>query len=60
MLKNNCQCELCRSVWGEPERKEPAELTRVEAAIVASFVSPYPAVLTLNPAKIEAMYENNR
>ena len=61
MLKNNCQCELCRSVWGEPARREQTTLTRIEAAILASFNAPYPSVLTLSPAKVavEALYENN-
>ena len=61
MLKNNCQCELCRSVWGELENMGQTPLTRIEAAILASFAAPYPSVLTLNPAKVEIEdpYENN-
>lgn len=62
MLENNCQCELCRSVWGNPERKEQqAKLTRIEDKILASFMAPYPSVLILNSAKVavEALYENH-
>lgn len=61
MLKNNCQCELCRSVWGVGARKDRDKLTRIEAAILASFLVPCPSILTLNPTKveIEALYENN-
>lgn len=85
MLENNCQCDLCRSVWGgagymknielcaddeewgfpavgEPAHKEEQDkLTRIEAAILASFSAPYPSILTLTPAKVgvEALYENN-
>ena len=62
MLKNNCQCELCRSVWEVGACEERDKLTRIEAAIPASFLVPYPSVLTLTPAKveIEALYENHR
>lgn len=62
MLKNNCQCDLCRSVWGAPAHKGGQDkLTRIEAAILASFSAPYPSILTLTPAKVavEALYENN-
>lgn len=61
MLKNNCQCEFCRLVWGEPERKDQDKLTRIEDKILASFMDPYPSVLILNSAKVavEALYENH-
>lgn len=61
MLENNCQCELCRSIWGAGACKDRDKLTRIEAAIRASFLVPYPSILTLNLAKveIEALYENN-
>lgn len=46
MLKNNCQCDLCRSVWGEPAHKEEQDkLTRTEDRIAASFEPPYPSIL---------------
>lgn len=61
MLENNCQCELCRSVWGARACEMRDKLARIEAAILDSFQVPYPSVLTLNLPKIavEALYENN-
>lgn len=60
MLKNNCLCDLCRSVWGEPARKEGQDkLTHIEAAIRASFeVTPLPLLYSTKDIA-EALYENN-
>lgn len=60
MLKNNCRCDLCRSVWGVGGCEEPDELTRGEAAILAAVASTaYPSVSTFSKSEVEARYENH-
>lgn len=59
MLENNCQCELCRSVWGAGTCEERDKLTRIEAAILASFEVPPLSRLHSIKDIVEASHENN-
>lgn len=59
MLKNNCQCELCRSVWGVGACEERDKLTHIEAAIRASFEVPPFSPLHAIKDPVEAPHENN-
>lgn len=59
MLKNNCQCELCRSVWGAGACEERDKLTRIEVAIRASFEIPPLSRLHSTKDIVEAPHENN-
>lgn len=69
MLKNNCQCELCRSVWEGAgymkntelcaDDEERDKLTRIEAAIRASFQVPPLSLLHSTKDIAEAPHENN-
>lgn len=58
MLENNCQCELCRSVWGDGGSMKNVELCTDDGEWVdEAYPSAYVELTILN--SLEALYENN-
>lgn len=58
MLENNCQCELCRSVWEGGGYMKNVELCADDEEWVdEAYPSAYVELTILNT--LEALYENN-